>query len=222
MHAKAQLGRNYWVSLDERQNKPTPCWLGDILLLAINSHGQRQCWQEQIIIHETLIWCSESQCQLYGSLHPRKMGNSALATTDRVNFIGKCCQAVADTRWSISFFFGRTNNRHYQTPFEVNMNCNTSSNILFGCLGTSVDVVFCLLGFLVVLNCPEITGGGVWEHICPVCLWVMYASQGLYESSLNTVQALHGAAKFNIEILSERKNFNHLTLLQHPKTETSL
>ena len=36
----------------ERQNKPPPCWLGDILLLAINSHCQRQCWQKQIIIHE--------------------------------------------------------------------------------------------------------------------------------------------------------------------------
>ena len=116
-------------------------------------------------------------------------------------------------------------NRHHQTPKDTlkrHLSGHTSSNILFGCLGTSVDVVFCLLGFLVVLNCPEITGGGVWEHICAVCLWVMYASQGLYESSLNTVQALHGAAKFNIEILSERKNFNHLTLLQHPKTETSL
>ena len=57
-----------------------------------------------------LISCSESQCQLLGSLHPKKMGNSAQATTDRVNFISKCCQVVADTGWSISIFSDRTKN----------------------------------------------------------------------------------------------------------------
>ena len=81
--------------------------------------------------------------------------------------------------WTSKYILRRTNNRHQQTPFQVNMNCNTSSNILFGCLGTSVDVVCCLLEFLVALNCPAIPGKGVWEHISAVWLWVSYASQGV-------------------------------------------
>ena len=60
--------------------------------------------------------------------------------------------------------------RHQKTPKndmrtkDVNLNGHTSSNCLFGCLGTPVGVAWCLLVSVVALNCPEITGGGFWEH----------------------------------------------------------
>ena len=48
-----------------------------------------------------------------------------------------------------------------------------SLNSHFGCLGTSVGVVWCLLVSVGVLNCPEIPGGGHCEHMGEVyvCLW---------------------------------------------------
>ena len=73
--------------------------------------------------------------------------------------------------------------RHQQTPFPVNRNHHKSSNSLFGCQGTSVGVAWCLLISVVVLNCPEITGVGFWEHnngVC-VCLLGLDASKDVYE-----------------------------------------
>ena len=55
--------------------------------------------------------------------------------------------------------------RHQQTPFDVNMNRHTSLNSLFGCLGMSLGVVWCLLMSVVVLNCPEIPGLQVLEEV---------------------------------------------------------
>ena len=63
--------------------------------------------------------------------------------------------------------------RHQQTPFDVNMNRHTSLNSLFGCLGMSLGIVWCLLMSVVVLNCPEIPRGADCEHMGEVyvCLW---------------------------------------------------
>ena len=73
--------------------------------------------------------------------------------------------------------------RHHQTPKDTikrQLSSHTSSNSLFGCLGTSVGVAWCLLVSVVVLNCPEITGVGFWEHNngVYVCLWCLDASKG--------------------------------------------
>ena len=74
-------------------------------------------------------------------------------------------------------------NRHHQTPKDTkkcHLSGHTSSNSLFGCLGTPVGVTWCLLVSVVVLNCPEITGVGFWEHNngVYVCLWCFAASKG--------------------------------------------
>ena len=74
-------------------------------------------------------------------------------------------------------------NRHHQTQKDTkkrHLSGHTSSNSLFGCLGTSVGVAWCLLVSVVVLNCPEITGVGFWEHNngVYVCLWCLDASKG--------------------------------------------
>ena len=65
-----------------------------------------------------------------------------------------------------------------RTPKDItklHLSGHTSSNSLFGCQGTSVGVAWCLLISVVVLNCPEITGVGFWEHnngvyVCLLCL----------------------------------------------------
>ena len=75
--------------------------------------------------------------------------------------------------------------RHLKTPFDVNVNGHTSSNSLFGCLGVSVGVTWCLLLSVVVLNCPEITGGGFWEYSNGVNVHMFMRfgcdSRGVYE-----------------------------------------
>ena len=74
-------------------------------------------------------------------------------------------------------------NRHHQTPKDTkkrHLSGHTTSNSLFGCLGTSVSVAWCLLVYVVVLNCPEIIGVGFCEHnnVVYVCLWCLDASNG--------------------------------------------
>ena len=67
--------------------------------------------------------------------------------------------------------------RHHQTPKDTikrQLSSHTSSNSLFGCLGTSVGVAWCLLVSVVVLNCPEITGAGFWEHNMYVCVYIYF------------------------------------------------
>ena len=58
-------------------------------------------------------------------------------------------------------------------------------NSLLECLGPSVGVVWCLLVSVVVLNCPEIPGGGHCEHMGEVyvCLWGLDAYKGVLECS---------------------------------------
>ena len=53
------------------------------------------------------------------------------------------------------------------------------------CLGTPAGVVWCLLVSVVVLNCPEIPGGGHCEHMAEVyvCLWGLDAYKGVLECS---------------------------------------
>ena len=72
-------------------------------------------------------------------------------------------------------------NRHHQSTkdtIKLHLSGHTSSNSLFGCLGASVSVPWCLLVSVVVLNCPEITGVCFWEHNngAYVCLWCLDAS----------------------------------------------
>ena len=66
--------------------------------------------------------------------------------------------------------------RHQQTPANAIQCQHEPPRILeqtFGCLGSSVGVCWFLLVSVVVLNCPEITGGGDCEHMGEVyvCLW---------------------------------------------------
>ena len=58
-------------------------------------------------------------------------------------------------------------------------------NSLLGCLGPSVGVVWCLLVSVVVLNCPEVPGGGHCEHMGEVyvCLWGLDTYKGVLECS---------------------------------------
>ena len=93
----------------------------------------------------------------------------------------------SDTLWETSQTLSLQStwetNKHHQTPKDTikhHLSGHTSSNSLIWCLGTSVGVAWCLLVSVVVLNCPEITGVGFWEHNngVYVCLWCIAASKG--------------------------------------------
>ena len=98
--------------------------------------------------------------------------------------------------------------------FDVKKNSHTSLNTLFGCLATSVGVVWCLLMSVVVLKCPEIPEGGVREHFRVKCIYIrrVWMRQRVFRS----VNALNGAANALYWKSSD------LTILKHQNTKTSL
>ena len=104
-------------------------------------------------------------------------------------------------------------------PFNVNRSRHASLNSLLECLGPSVGVVWCLLVSVVVLNCPEIPGGGHCEHMGEVyvCFGVWMCVRVFWSA-----QALSDATNAQYWKYIKRHNSTHLTLLKHQNTKTSL
>ena len=85
--------------------------------------------------------------------------------------------------------------RQHKTPTDTSIRHSMSTRTathpwtaflgVWGSLLLSFGVCWSLLVSAVVLICPEIPGGGVWEHIDEeyVCLWGLDASKGVYECS---------------------------------------
>ena len=106
--------------------------------------------------------------------------------------------------------------RHQQRPIDVNINCHTSLNSLFGCLATSVGVVWCLLSSWSVLRYLGEVSESIWVKCMYVCgVWMCLR---VYRS----VKAVNGAANALLWKSSETQNFTYLTILKHQNTKTSL
>ena len=106
--------------------------------------------------------------------------------------------------------------RHQQTKIDVNINCHTSLNSLFGCLATSVGVVWCLLLSWSVPRYLKEVSESIWVKCMYVCgVWMRLR---VYKS----VEAVNGAANALLWKSSKAQNFTYLTILNHQNTKTSL
>ena len=72
--------------------------------------------------------------------------------------------------------------RHHQTSANANQCHHGLPHIREELFGVSGNICWCCLVSVVVQNCPEVPGGGVWEHEGEVCvfLWALDACKGVY------------------------------------------